>query len=59
MLVIGYRPIAVIVTGKIITSSNLTKQNRTIYLHQHKQFPNNKLTHLAHKRNECDLCDER
>jgi len=28
--------------------SNL--QNRTIYLHQHKQFPNNKLTHLEHKQ---------
>jgi len=27
-------------------------QNRTIYLHKHKQFPNNKLTHLAHKQKE-------
>jgi len=28
------------------------EQNRTIYLHQQKQFLNNKLTHLAHKQKE-------
>jgi len=30
----------------------VTKQNRIIYLHQHKQFSNNKLTHLALKQKE-------